>query len=74
MVAVATPCCPAPVSAITRGLPIAPGQHGLAYGVVDLVGTGVVEVFAFEVDLCAALFTTHAGRHDRRGRDVLRSA
>ncbi len=36
------------------------GQHGLAYGVVDLVRAGVVEVFALEVNLRAALLAAHA--------------
>ncbi len=36
------------------------GQHGLADGVVDFVGAGVVEVFALQVDLSAAHFTAHA--------------
>ena len=62
-VAVATPCCPAPVSAITRALAHAPGQERLAERVVDLVGAGVVEVFAFQVDLGpAALSGSAAGR------------
>ena len=42
--AVATPCMPAPVSAITR-CP-APGHEGLVHGVVHLVGAGVVQVRA----------------------------
>ena len=37
------------------------GQHGLTDGVVDLVGAGMVQVFAFEEDLRAALFAAHAG-------------
>ena len=48
--AVATPCWPAPVSAITRVLPEAPCQERLPERVVDLVGTGVGEVLALEVD------------------------
>ena len=40
----------------------APGQHGLSDGVVDLVRAGVVEVFALEEDLRAALLTAHARR------------
>ena len=48
--AVATPCWPAPVSAITRVLPEATGKQRLAEGVVDLVGAGVGEVLALEVD------------------------
>jgi hypothetical protein len=49
-VAVATPCWPAPVSAITRRLPIRSGEQRLAQHVVDLVGAGVVEVLALEQD------------------------
>ena len=37
------------------------GQHGLADGVVDLVGTGVVQVFALQVNLRTTHFTAHAG-------------
>jgi hypothetical protein len=36
------------------------GQHGLADHVVDLVGAGVVEVFALEVNLRAAHFAAGA--------------
>ena len=36
------------------------GQQGLAYGVVDFVRTGVVQVLALEVDLCTAHFLAHA--------------
>ena len=53
-VAVATPCMPAPVSAITRGLPMRLRQHDLAEHVVHLVRAGVVEVLALEVDFGAA--------------------
>jgi len=59
-VAVATPCWPAPVSAMMRRLAHAARQHGLADGVVDLVRAGVVEVFALEVNLRAALLAAHA--------------
>ena len=41
-VAVATPCCPAPVSAMTRVLPIFLASRHLAQYVVDLVSSGVV--------------------------------
>ena len=50
----ATPCCPAPVSRDDSLLAHAERQQGLADGVVDFVSAGVVEVFAFEVDLRAA--------------------
>ncbi len=53
-VAVATPCWPAPVSAITRVLPMRARQQRLADGVVDLVRAGVVQVFALEINLRAA--------------------
>ena len=53
-VAVATPCCPAPVSAMMRGLPMRRASKRLADGVVDLVRAGVTEVFALQVDLRAA--------------------
>ena len=59
----ATPCWPAPVSAITRRLPMRRVKQGLAERVVDLVGAGVVEVFAFQIDLRpAALFGSAARR------------
>ena len=45
---VATPCWPAPVSAITRVLPIRLVEQRLAEHVVDLVRAGVVEVLALE--------------------------
>ena len=54
MVAVATPCCPRAGFGNHPRLAHAPRQHGLADGVVDLVCTGVVEVFALEVNLRAA--------------------
>ena len=44
------------------------GQHGLANGVVDLVGAGVVEVLAFEENLRATLLQAQALRMvNRRG-------
>ena len=36
------------------------GQHGLTNGVVDLVSSSVVQIFALEVDLSAAHFLAHA--------------
>ena len=47
-VAVATPCCPAPVSAITRCLPMRRGEQRLSEHVVDLVRARVREVFALQ--------------------------
>lgn len=44
------------------GLAHAPGEHGLADHVVDLVRARVVEVFALEVDLRAAHLARHACR------------
>ena len=35
-------------------------QHGLTNGVVDLVCTRMVEVFALQIDLCATHFTADA--------------
>ena len=64
----ATPCCPAPVSAMTRLLAHPHGQQGLAERVVDLVGAGVVQVFALQVDLrAAALLAQPLGVIQRRG-------
>ena len=61
-VAVATPCWPAPVSAMTRLFAHPPGQQGLAEGVVDLVGAGVVQVLAFQVDPRPAQFLREGRR------------
>ena len=44
--AVATPCWPAPVSAIMRDFFICRASRGLAQGVVYLVGAAVAEVLA----------------------------
>ena len=46
----------------------AAGQHGLAHGVVHLVGTGVVEVLPFEEDPGAAKFTCQSLRKVQRRR------
>ncbi len=51
-VAVATPCWPAPVSAMMRCLPMR-GEQDLAEHVVDLVRAGMVEAVALEIDLRA---------------------
>ena len=48
-VAVATPCWPAPVSAIRRGLAQPLGKQALAKDVVDLVRAGMREVLALQV-------------------------
>jgi hypothetical protein len=47
-VAVATPCWPAPVSAMTARLAHALGHQHLAQHVVDLVAAGVIELVALE--------------------------
>ena len=44
------------------------GEHGLAYGVVDFVGTRVIQVFAFQEDLRPTLLTAHTGGVVDRGR------
>ena len=53
-VAAATPCWPAPVSAMMRLLAHVLREEGLAEGVVDLVGAGVGQVLALQVDLRAS--------------------
>src|SRR3970282_22290 len=53
-VAVATPCWPAPVSAMLGVLAHDPGEQRLADGVVDLVRTGMVQVFALQINARAA--------------------
>ena len=66
-VATATPCCPAPVSAMTRALPIRRASRALGERVVDLVRAGVAEILAFEVDRGAAEVPGETGRvRDRR--------
>ncbi len=49
-VAVATPCCPAPVSAISRDLPRRFGEQSLTQNIIDLVASRVVQVFTLEED------------------------
>ena len=46
----ATPCWPAPVSAMIPLLAHAFGQQGLPDGVVDFVGTGVGQIFSLQED------------------------
>ena len=66
-VAVATPCIPAPVSAIIRVLAHTQSQHDLAEHVVHLVCAGVVEILAFEIDFCsAAVLREPFGEIERR--------
>ncbi len=65
--AVATPCWPAPVSAMTRCFPHAPRQQGLPERVVDLVGARVVQVLPLEVYFCAIqLLREPCGMVERR--------
>ena len=66
--AVATPCWPAPVSAITRVLPILLSQQGLTEHVVDLVRTGVVQVFSLEEDARRAGVLAQSGGLVQRRR------
>ena len=49
-----------------------PGHEDLPHGVVDLVGAGVVEVLALEVDLCAVALGEPPGAVERaRAPDVV---
>ena len=64
----ATPCCPAPVSAITRVLPIRSVSSAWPSVLLILWAAGVVEVFAFQPDLrAAALVRQPLGKVQRRG-------
>ena len=67
-VAVATPCWPAPVSAISRRLAHAPRQQRLPDGVVDLVRAGVVQIFALQVKPRAAAVRRQPLRKIQRRR------
>ena len=68
-VAVATPCWPAPVSAMMRVLPMRRASRIWPEHVVDLVGAGVVQVLALEVDLGAAWLARGLGaRAQMRGK------
>ena len=66
-VAVATPCWPAPVSAMTRRLAHPLGQQGLADDVVDLVRSGVRQVLALREDPQAEMLPETSQRRDGRG-------
>ena len=67
-VAVATPCCPAPVSATTRCLPMRSHQQRLTQAVVDLVRAGVQQVFALQINLRPAEFLRQPPRKKQRRR------
>ncbi len=73
-VAVATPCWPAPVSAMSLRAAHALGEEGLAQGVVEFVGAGVGEVLALQIDLGAAAVLGEAGAVGEAGgaADVVR--
>ena len=67
-VAVATPCWPAPVSAMMRCLPMRLASSAWPSAVVDLVRAGVEQVFALEVDVRAAQSLAEPpGEIERRG-------
>ena len=53
-VAVATPCWPAPVSAMMRVLPMRLASSIWPDGVVDFVRAGVVQILALEINFRAA--------------------
>ena len=67
-VAVATPCCPAPVSAITRCLPIRSTSSALPQTVIDLVRPSVQQIFALQIDPCASEFLREPPRKKQRRR------
>ena len=52
--AVATPCCPRAGFGDDAFLAHAPGEQGLPEAVIDLVRSGMEQVFALEIDLRAA--------------------
>ena len=62
----ATPCWPAPVSAMMRSLPSLRASEDLAERVVDLVRAGVREVLALQPDVVAELVGQPRGMGDRR--------
>ena len=64
--ALATPCCPAPVSATMRLRAEAPGEQRLPDGVVDLVGAGVRQVLALQPDLRPPARREPLGERERR--------
>ena len=67
-VAVATPCWPAPVSAMMRFLPMRRASRIWPMHVVDLVRAGVVQLVALEIDLGAAEMLGQAlGEIERAG-------
>ena len=64
----ATPCWPAPVSAMIRVLAHPLGEQDLAKAIVDLVGAGMVEFIALEIDFCAAKMLGQALGEIQAGR------
>ena len=60
-VAVATPCCPAPVSAMMRFFPRRLARKDLAHGVIDLVCAGMSEVLALDPYLGSAQLPAKVG-------------
>lgn len=59
-VAVATPCCPAPVSAMMR-LAHLLGHENLTDGIVNFVCTGMVQVLALQIELASVLLAHALG-------------
>ena len=67
-VAVATPCWPAPVSAMTRVLPMRRARSTWPDGIVDFVRAGVEQILALEINFRAAQFACEPfGKIKRRG-------
>ena len=64
--AVATPCWPAPVSAMMRALAHPLGEQRLAERVVDLVRAGVEQVLALQVDVAPDALGEPLGVVERR--------
>ena len=65
--ALATPCCPAPVSAIDTACTQPPSQQRLPERIVDLVRAGVRQILALEPQLRAPARRKPRHRRQRRG-------
>ncbi len=52
-VATATPCCPAPVSAMTRSLFHTASEQGLAYRVINFMCSGMTQIFSLKINFGA---------------------